>query len=367
MTAHTSFGIRFVSTGREAKSDSGIGVRLLLVAVLAVVLAIVPALSASAATIHDFICDLATDAGFTDVPADSPHKADIDCLKYWGITSQTGTFDPKGEVTRWQMALFMVRTHSATNLYAGSGEDQGFTDIGGLSPEFQTAINQVKQLSITTGTTPTTYAPDQLVTRWQMALFLTRLVYAAGVDLPPPAPHGFTDVGDLPKATQDAISQLKTMGITAGTTPTTFGPDQVVTREQMASFLIRTLKVTWRFDTLFFANECDGELPEVCIDSETIWTLGVGEPFTLRHGGAFDLPFSLEDSQTFNSPDTRVEYELDGESIPATAGSRLLDGVVFGYFHVELTSAVPATKDLEVRWYDDGVHILTTQLTIAWE
>lgn len=367
MATHASRGQGHGPATKGTKSNIGNVLRLMLVAALAIGLAVGPVLTASAFTVHDYVCDSAPDAGFTDVPADSPHKADIDCLKHWGITNQTGTFDPKDEVTRWQMALFMVRTHSATNGYAGSGSDQGFTDIGGLSPDFQTAINQVKQLSITTGTTPTTYAPFQPVTRWQMALFLTRLVHAAGVDLPAAVPHGFTDVGHLSQSTQDAISQLKTMGITAGTTATTFGPDQVVTREQMASFLIRTHKVTWRFNSLAFADQCVGELPEVCTDPDTIWVTDLGEPLTLRHGWAFDLPFATpEYSQTFNSANTRVEYRLDGELVPATEGTRILDGVASRQWHAELNSAVPIAQDLEIRWYENGVHVLTAHLTIAW-
>jgi hypothetical protein len=326
------------------------------------------AATASAVTIHDDICELAPDAGFTDVPASSCHKAYIDCLRYWEITNQVGTYNPKSQVTRWQMALFMVRTHSATNHYAGDGLDQGFTDISGLVTDYQTAINQVKQLSITTGTTATTYAPEKPVTRWQMALFLTRLVYAGGVDLPPVQPHGFVDVGHLPQATQDAISQLKAMAITTGTSPTTFGPDQVVTREQMASFLIRALKVTWRFDTLAVSSQCAGELPEVCTDPGNIWVSNVGSPLTLRHGWQGDLPFaSAEESQTFYSANTRMEYRIDGLVVPAQEVLRLLDGVVSRGWHAELNSAVPVTQNMEVRRYNDGVHVLTVLLTIAWE
>jgi hypothetical protein len=59
--------------------------------------------------------------------------------------------------------------------------------------------------------------------------------------LPTPVDQGFTDLAHLPALYQDAIDQLAVLGITSGTGPGTFGPDLVVTRQQMASFLARAL------------------------------------------------------------------------------------------------------------------------------
>jgi hypothetical protein len=58
----------------------------------------------------------------------------------------------------------------------GSGADQSFTDISGYSAAIQTAINQIKQLGVTTGTTATTYSPDSNVTNEQMAMFVERML-----------------------------------------------------------------------------------------------------------------------------------------------------------------------------------------------
>ena len=53
-----------------------------------------------------------------------------------------------------------------------------------------------------------------------------------------PAPHSFTDVsaGDF---YNKAVSWLVESDITGGTTPTTFSPNNVVTRGQMAQFISR--------------------------------------------------------------------------------------------------------------------------------
>ena len=50
------------------------------------------------------------------------------------------------------------------------------TDIGELSAESQTAINQLADLGITQGTSATTYSPDDAVKRGHMALFIARLM-----------------------------------------------------------------------------------------------------------------------------------------------------------------------------------------------
>jgi hypothetical protein len=122
------------------------------------------------------------------------------------------------------------------------GADQGFVDIVGRPPAEQVAINQLAQLQITTGTSPTTYNPEGRVTRLQMALFLTRLWSLGPYDLPAGIGPGFTDIATLPVGVQTAINQLAELGITKGTTPTSYNPGGIVTREQMASFLIRTMK-----------------------------------------------------------------------------------------------------------------------------
>jgi hypothetical protein len=57
--------------------------------------------------------------------------------------------------------------------------------------------------------------------------------------------HPFTDIGSLPAEFQNSIAALAASGITTGTTPTTFSPNNPVTRAQMAVFLARALGLHW--------------------------------------------------------------------------------------------------------------------------
>lgn len=93
-------------------------------------------------------------------------------------------------------------------------------------------------LGITTGTSPTEYSPADFVTREQMAAFLGRLYRQLTGDECTGHTHPFTDVPATSFAAED-VGCLFFLGITTGTSDTTYSPADLVTREQMASFLAR--------------------------------------------------------------------------------------------------------------------------------
>ena len=110
----------------------------------------------------------------------------------------------------------------------------------GFSDTTATDVDCIKMFGITQGTSATTYGPDESIPRWQMALFLHRMfvptgLAAAGTTTVP----AFTDTADLSAEIQAAITAIASHGITVGTSATTFGPNDNVTREQMALFLYR--------------------------------------------------------------------------------------------------------------------------------
>ncbi len=87
-------------------------------------------------------------------------------------------------------------------------------------------------------TSPLMYCPEVNVTRAQMAVFLLRGIH--GSSYTPPAATG-TMFGDVPSDywAADWIEQLAAEGITSGCGDGNFCPDLVVTRDQMAVFLLR--------------------------------------------------------------------------------------------------------------------------------
>jgi hypothetical protein len=90
---------------------------------------------------------------------------------------------------------------------------------------------------ITKGIDDTHFAPDTTCNRGQVVTFLWR---AAGCPEPTSAHNPFTDVQEG-KFYYKAVLWAVEMGITNGTSATTFSPNDQCTRGQVATFLWRTL------------------------------------------------------------------------------------------------------------------------------
>ena len=187
--------------------------------------------------------------GFTDMEGSFAEDA-VNCLAYYGVARGTSPrlFSPGNSVTRWQMALFLVRAAEAAGADLAPPEDQGFTDIWTLGSATQNAVNQMAALGVTRGTGEDRFTPYGLVTRRQMALFLHRFmgeipIGEGGAEVGGTAPDDtqFEDIETLSTAAERAVRVLYEMGITAGTSDTRFSPHDRVNRGQMAVFIARAL------------------------------------------------------------------------------------------------------------------------------
>lgn len=145
----------------------------------------------------------------------------------------SGNFDIKGYLTPATPDVNKIY-----NIHYGK-KDSPFSDIytTELNP-FRSNINFLWFYDITTGVSPSKYAPNGFVTRAQMALFLWRLAgkpESKGIE---PA-SVFSDVSKELNQTKTALRWLINNGVTTGTTPTTYSPNKPVTRAQMAMFMYR--------------------------------------------------------------------------------------------------------------------------------
>jgi hypothetical protein len=312
--------------------------------------------------VNEYLCEGVPSSGFTDVGS-NPFEPFIDCLVSWGITAGTGptTFSPTAPVDRWQMAVFLIRLWTVGSA-PPSGPSQGFTDISALTAETQTAINQVAQLSVTAGVAPGLFSPTTQVTRWQMAIFLSRFVYATQFALPVPAPTGFTDIAGLSVEAQDAISVVKSLGITSGTSATTFSPNDVVTREQMAAFLVRTLQVTFTLAASSFTDSCTTtDAVETCTGAGSWW---IGVPLTFAHGWWTELP---DDTTAIDSPGTNVDLFIDGVLQTTTPVRVQLSGAIFRTWFLNLPGGLAGTHTIEARFYLEGVLLYVDSVSLTFE
>ena len=121
------------------------------------------------------------------------------------------------------------------NAYFPWNTSQEFSDVDPSRSGFS-YVNVMKLWGITQGCTPTTYCPEQNVTRIQMAVFIIRSLY--GNTFPYQATPYFTDV-PASDASFPYVQKLRELGITAGCTPTLFCPGDTLTRWQAAVFIIR--------------------------------------------------------------------------------------------------------------------------------
>ena len=131
--------------------------------------------------------------------------------------------------------------YTATFDACGAAPSSGFEDVPSGHANAGD-INCIAYYGITKGTSATTYSPAMSVTREHMALFLTRLAGLVGINVADdPDDPEFTDTGDLSTESQTAIAQLADLGITKGTSATTYSPGDDVTRGQMALFIARLM------------------------------------------------------------------------------------------------------------------------------
>ncbi|MBR4661527.1 MAG: S-layer homology domain-containing protein [Clostridia bacterium] len=169
---------------------------------------------------------------FDDVPAGEYYAAPVNWAVAKGITTGTSstTFSPEDPCTRGQVVTFLWRAAGSPKPASSTNP---FTDVK-AGEYYYDAVLWAVEKGVTTGTSKTTFSPEDPCTRGQIVTFICR--YAGGSD--PGATNPFGDV----KA--DDYFYVPVMWavankITTGTTPTTFGPEETCTRAQVVTFLYR--------------------------------------------------------------------------------------------------------------------------------
>ncbi len=176
---------------------------------------------------------------FADVPEEYWAHEFIELLASSNITSGCGNdnYCPTSQVTRAQMAVFLERGINGSDFIPPAATGNAFLDVG--AGDF--AANFIEQLAsdgITVGCGNNNYCPTAEITRDQMAVFLLRAKHGSSYS-PPPATGIFADV-DQGHWAVHWIEQLAAEGITAGCGGGNYCPNAIVTRDQMAVFLVRT-------------------------------------------------------------------------------------------------------------------------------
>ncbi|MCU0291740.1 MAG: S-layer homology domain-containing protein [Thermoanaerobaculaceae bacterium] len=203
---------------------------------------------------------------FSDVPTWDFAYPFIENLFHNKITHGCGggLFCPNQITPRWQMAMFLARA------MVGPGNPVPISGVVGIQPyncapagtslfndvlptdEACPHIHYIYKQGVTTGCGGISFCPNDIVTRWQMAVFMTRAVLGG---VPPPIsgvvgaqPYNcvagaggislFSDVSPADYACPH-IHYIYKQGITNGCAPASYCPAQDIPRWQSAVFMVR--------------------------------------------------------------------------------------------------------------------------------
>ncbi len=127
---------------------------------------------------------------------------------------------------------------------AGAVPEDGFSDVPETNPH-EGSVDCAVWLGLTRGTGARTYSPLTHVTRAQLASFVAPL-------LPDGDPETATAPGDAfddddGSVHEGAINRLASQGVVTGTGPRQYSPQALVTRAQMATYLVRAYELSWEW------------------------------------------------------------------------------------------------------------------------
>ena len=210
------------------------------------------------ATIFDLVGNPMTELPFTSSETytinDIATFADVE-MNYWawqyierlynsGITGGCSTnplsYCPTSPVTRAQMAVFLLKgIHGSSFAPPAVVGSTGFTDVD-VTHWAAAWIKQLAAESITGGCGSGIYCPENTVTRAQMAVFLLKAMHGSSY-FPPNVSATFGDTSG--HWAEDWIEQLAAEGITSGCAAGLYCPENPVTRDQMAVFLVKAFNL----------------------------------------------------------------------------------------------------------------------------
>lgn len=169
--------------------------------------------------------------GFTDVSASAYYADAVAWAVSERITTGTSatTFSPNASCTRGQMVTFLWRAAGSPKV----SRENPFRDVSAEAYYYDAVLWAVEN-GITSGTSATTFSPEETVTRGQTVTFLYR---NAGS----PAVNGSTSFTDVESSDYyaSAVQWAQERNVTSGTSETTFSPESNCTRGQIVTFLYR--------------------------------------------------------------------------------------------------------------------------------
>ena len=175
-------------------------------------------------------------------------KEDIAFVANRGLLSGTSatTFSPNTAMTRGMFVTALGRLANAD----GSGDEKSsFTDV---RPDayYMGYVAWANKANIVKGIGDGRFAPDQSITREQMAVMMQNYGKAMGFTLP--SVHGentFADGANISAYAKDAVKQMQMAGVISGKDGNLFDPQGTATRAEVSAVLRRFIELATSGDT----------------------------------------------------------------------------------------------------------------------
>ena len=130
----------------------------------------------------------------------------------------------------------VILTVAMITSFATAAAAAAFTDVPANHP-YKVAIDFCQEKGFVKGINATTFLPDKKLTRGEFATIWCRYLNLKDEN------HSFKDITKLKDYYDSPAIVLRSLGIFDGTSETEFSPNGYVTREQLATLTMRTLKL----------------------------------------------------------------------------------------------------------------------------
>ena len=191
----------------------------------------------SASVVMEMLKTLSTELPFTDVANTSWYFSAVSEAYESGLMSGTSdtTFTPNGSTTRAMIVTMLYRMAEEPEVT----EAASFSDVA-EGKYYSDAVAWANANGIVTGYEDGTFAPNQAITREQLAVILYRYAQFMKEDTTATAAlDQFSDAASVGDYAADAMSWAVAEGIVSGITDGTLSPKTGASRAQVAVMLVR--------------------------------------------------------------------------------------------------------------------------------
>lgn len=155
--------------------------------------------------------------------------------KGWFSGVSDDAFDPNGSLTR---AMFITALGRLAGVDAASSGGAAFADVS-QSAYYAPYVAWAVQNGIASGATDSTFAPEEMITREEIAVMLYRYMQYAGISSTRAEQTAFSDQDEISAWAQSAVNVCVAVGLMSGRDGNQFAPKGTATRAEAASVLVR--------------------------------------------------------------------------------------------------------------------------------